>query len=387
MFNFKSHLKYKSELSLKELFRVKAKELAGILSIKKPSTLISHLSLHVLFWLAYLCYFALMEGFYKSQYSTVLVIYLRNLPIMMACAYFTNYILVPFYLLKKKYLLFVLFFLFSAIFFSTCLKIIFFRYLIHEYYSGAGIRNYYQTGFFYLPYYLSHLLELYTVTFVFGFIKFFRNWYASQQNAIKLEQEKTAAELKFLKSQLNPHFLFNVLNNIYALALKNSNQTADMILRLSSMMDFILYESGNSRILFSKELKLIEDYIELEKLRYGDRLIFTMNVTECRNDFLIAPLLVFPFIENSFKHGASTNLGSPSIFINIKFNGNVLAILVENSNGTKDRESNSSYKEGIGLKNVMRRLELTYPGQYILNINNDDSIFSVHLELHVREQS
>jgi len=346
----------------------------------------SRLFLHVLFWLAYLCYFALMEGFYKSQYSAVLVIYLRNLPIIMACAYFTNYVLVPDYLLAKKYLLFSLTFIFSAVFFSTCLKIVFFRYLIKEYYSAEGIGTYYKAGFFYLPYYLSHLLELYTVTFVFGFIKTFRNWHASQQNAIQLKQEKTAAELKFLKSQLNPHFLFNVLNSLYALALKNSDQTADMILRLSSMMDFILHESGNSSILFSKELKLIEDYIEMEKLRYGDRLQFTMTVEGCQSDFLIAPLLVFPFIENSFKHGVSTNIDSPLIVIHIKYDEHVLNVTVKNSKGIVDPDIKSGYNEGIGLKNVTRRLELTYPGQYTLSINSEDSLFSIQLILRLRRQ-
>lgn len=345
----------------------------------------SRFLLHVLFWLAYLCYFALMEGFYKNQYSAVLVIYLRNLPFMMACAYFTNYILVPKYLLTKKYPLFLILFICTAVFFSTCLKIIFFRYLIQEYYAVDGMRNYYQSGFFYLPYYLSHLLELYTVTFVFGFIKTYRNWHAARQNSLKLTEERTAAELRFLKSQLSPHFLFNVLNNLYALALKNSDKTAEMILKLSSMMDFILHESGTNTILFSKELSLIEDYIALEKLRYGDRLQFAMTVEGCEHDFMIAPLLVFPFIENSFKHGVSTNIDSPSIDIRISHDDGVLSVTVTNTKGIKDTALKSGYSEGIGLKNVIRRLELTYPGQYTLNIHPDDAIFSVQLLLHVKK--
>ncbi|MCE1189566.1 MAG: histidine kinase [Ignavibacteria bacterium] len=302
---------------------------------------------------------------------------------MMASAYFTNYFLVPDYLLTRRYTLFILFSLLSAVFFTTCLKVVFFRYLIEHYYTLEGIGSYYRSGFFYLPFYLSHLLELYTVTFVFGFVKTFRNWNEARLNAIRLKQENTEAEMKFLRSQLNPHFLFNVLNSLYSLALKNSGQTADMVLRLSSMMDFILHESGNTTILFSKELKLIEDYIELEKLRYGNRLQLVMKVRGCESDFFIAPLIIFPFIENSFKHGASTNIENPAISIDIEFREGRLDVKISNTKGGRKDEIGRNYNEGIGLKNVTRRLDLTYPGQYSLNIEKDESNFSVHLLLNL----
>jgi two-component system, LytTR family, sensor kinase len=256
-------------------------------------------------------------------------------------------------------------------------------FIIKGYYSPAGIRAYYQVGFFYPTYFLNHNLEIYTIAFIFGFMKIFKQWYISQQNAIKLQKEKTEAELKFLKSQLNPHFLFNVLNNLYALALKKSDQTPEMILHLSSIMDFILYETYNEEIDLNKELKLIDDYVELEKLRYGERLQFRIKVEGDPSRVSVAPLLVFPFVENCFKHGVSTDLENPFISILISAQPDKLELITENSKGNGVTQNNDAYQSGIGMKNVIRRLEISYPDKYKLEINDIPGRYTVHLTMNL----
>src|ERR1700761_1734247 len=188
-------------------------------------------------------------------------------------------------------------------------------------------------------------------------IKLIRLQLASKQKEANLIRDKLETELKFLRNQTNPHFLFNTLNNIYALARKKSDDTADVVMRLSKILRFMLYETKHEQIRISDEIKILDDYIELEKLRYNDRLTLSF-VREIDDDNEpIAPLLLLPFVENAFKHGASESRFESFINLEMTLQQGMLEFNIENS---KEENGKTNNDKNIGLNNVRRQLELLY---------------------------
>lgn len=192
----------------------------------------------------------------------------------------------------------------------------------------------------------------------------------------QLVKEKLETELSLLKAQTNPHFLFNTLNNIYALARKNSDKTADVVMRLSKLLRFMLYESGTDRIPLAQEIKVIGDYIELEKLRYDQRLSVTFDKEITDSKVMITPLILLPFVENAFKHGASESRFETTIELNLQLQENNMLFSIKN---TKDH-TDIAMKEQIGLKSVRRQLELLYT-KHQLEIENGPDHFKVILTI------
>jgi two-component system, LytTR family, sensor kinase len=209
--------------------------------------------------------------------------------------------------------------------------------------------------------------------------KLLRTYWVGREREKGLVKEKLEAELKFLRNQTNPHFLFNTLNNIYALARKKSEHTADVVMKLSKLLRFMLYESKKERIPLHDEIRMLEDYLELEKIRYNERLSieFTKNVDDPSQD--IAPLLLLPFIENAFKHGASETRFDSFIKIDLRLDKGVLYFFIEN---TKEDTGEISVTENIGLSNVRRQLELMY-NEHTLHIENKKDRFIVHLTVNL----
>jgi LytS/YehU family sensor histidine kinase len=206
--------------------------------------------------------------------------------------------------------------------------------------------------------------------------------YLMQQYSLNLEKEKLESELKFLKSQIHPHFLFNTLNNLYALTLKKSDKAPEMVIQLSNLLEYSLYSGKETEVELNGELKQLLGYIDLEKIRFGNRLIVNTEITGNTDGLMIAPLLLLPFVENSFKHGASNDLKSPFIDLKIKLDGNHLLFSISNScNGASGKFED--YKEGIGLKNVKRRLELLYPNKHSLEIIQKQDSFDVNLTMEL----
>lgn len=196
----------------------------------------------------------------------------------------------------------------------------------------------------------------------------------------EITRQKLETELRFLKAQTNPHFLFNTLNNIYALARKKSDATADVVMRLSGLLRFMLYEAEKKIIPIGDELKMIESYTELEKLRYTpDKLKFTCTSSVDNYSQPVAPLILLPFVENAFKHGAGESRFNSFISINASLQNGMLNFIVENS---KPGENYTNAEEKIGLANVRRQLELLYP-DHTLDIKNDAAIFAIHLTINL----
>jgi sensor histidine kinase YesM len=210
-------------------------------------------------------------------------------------------------------------------------------------------------------------------------IKFVRIQVTAKEREKSLIKEKLGAELKFLRNQTNPHFLLNTLNNIYGLARKKSDDTAEVVMKLSELLRFILYESRGSLITLADEIKVIEDYLELEMIRYNERLSVSFNKSLDGACYKITPLLLLPFVENAFKHGISETRFESFIKIDISVRNGRLRFCIEN---TKEHDQHGSNGASIGLVNVKRQLELSYK-DYDLKVANEDNLFTVNLFLNL----
>ncbi|MGY4383602.1 two-component system LytT family sensor kinase [Pedobacter sp. UYP24] len=209
-------------------------------------------------------------------------------------------------------------------------------------------------------------------------IRFASDWFGNESAQKNLIREKKEMELQFLKSQLNPHFLFNSLNNIYSLAYQKSDKTADAILKLSEIMRYMIYESNDSWVSLSKEIEYLQSFIELQKLRFKDgaAVEFTQN-GEIDGQHIV-PLILISFVENAFKHGVANDPENP-IKINIIANQKILHFSVSN----KKNSYNKDQMGGVGLYNVERRLQLLYPDRYKLNIVNSETHYTSELMLDI----
>lgn len=203
-------------------------------------------------------------------------------------------------------------------------------------------------------------------------------YYRNQQSLLRLSEHKRTAELEALKNQLNPHFLFNTLNNIYALALKKSDETPIAIEKLSGILDYVVYRCNDTYVLLADELKLLEDYVALEKIRYRDRLSVQIE-TDIDAHCKIAPLILLTLIENACKHSTQEELGQAKISIKLDTKGSDIHILITN---TKPNISSTKPElECIGLRNLKQQLELLYPDAHRLKIDDTDRLYSTSLVL------
>jgi LytS/YehU family sensor histidine kinase len=209
-------------------------------------------------------------------------------------------------------------------------------------------------------------------------VKLVLTWYTNEKKLSSMEKSRMASELKMLKDQVNPHFLFNTLNNLYGLVARNTTHAQESILRLSGILHFMLHESNSPTISMQKEIRCIQDYIELEKLRYSGTLSISFNVQESVRELHVVPLTLFPFVENSFKHGASELIRDAWINIDFSVYKNEFVFKIENS---KRPLMISPPAGGIGLSNVKRRLELVYEQDHSLQIIDSPETFLVILKI------
>lgn len=216
---------------------------------------------------------------------------------------------------------------------------------------------------------------------VVALIKILKHWYEEDRKHQQIQKERVEAELNFLKSQVNPHFLFNTLNSLYALTLKKSDQASKVVLKLSQLLNYLLYESNKKTVPLIKELEHVKTYISLEEIRFGNRL--NLKYTE-KGDTLgleIPPLLILPIVENCFKHGAGKQLEEVWVDIQILIGGEFLNLKLHNSKETCQQSIGNNH-DRIGLKNVKRRLELIYGERnYKMHLEDQGNSFLVELEL------
>lgn len=329
---------------------------------------------HISFWLVYLMLNATLTVVYnRIPFSESLLGEICVLPIKMGLTYFVFYYIIPLYLDRSKVGKLVgLTLLAFAV--TTLTYRLFMAYVYLPVFHERDI------PLFYAPGILLTVFDLFITVAAATTVKMIRMHYKSREYEKQLEKEKLQSELNFLRAQTNPHFLFNTLNNLYVLARKKSDKTADAIMMLSKILRFVLYECRAPRISIADETRVIGDYIELEKLRYNERLTVTYTQDVDDAEAPIAPLLLLPFVENSFKHGANTTAGDAEISIRLTLHNKRLHFSVIN---TAETDYKPTGEQGIGLTNVRRQLDLMYAGRYTLETRLENSRFFAELYLEL----
>jgi sensor histidine kinase YesM len=331
---------------------------------------------HIAFWIAQHVFWIQWAAFFVVYFSWKGVLYglERNcfLVLEMSYTYLTVYYLSPEFLAKKRYTRFILFF--SIL--TLCSFVLYVLYHIWFYGDLARPRDQLMLGTWY------NSINFFTsgppvICAMFLSIKMLKNYYIKMEEKLTLTKENASAELQLLKAQIHPHFLFNTLNNIYSFTLDRSPQAPQLILSLSAILRYMIFECEPALVPLEKELNMICNYLKLEKVRYGDRLDLRVNIGEGYKNKSIAPLLMTPFIENSFKHGTSQVLQHPWINLYIYIEENSLRFELSNSKPLQDTSNDA--KRGIGLINVQKRLQLLYPGQHSLNIESGAETFTVYM--------
>jgi two-component system, LytTR family, sensor histidine kinase AlgZ len=303
-----------------------------------------------------------------------LIVALIWLPLYMAYCYPFIYWVVPRLLLKGRYVQFcvvVLLWTLAAWFVNYYFRL----YIMFPVRDAMGFtsigRNPGQQG------------NLFTLIAVWGFAStsaLFKHWLEKQQEWLQAEKEKVTAELQLLKAQVHPHFLFNTLNNIYSFSLEASPKTPQLILKLSSLLSYMLYDCKADQVLLQKEIEVMKDYVDLERERYGNKIEISWQVEGDIEDKYIAPLLLLPFLENAFKHGTSEQLEKPWLSFDLAVKQNAMKCKVVNSKNEFVPMSN----HGIGVENVKKRLTFLYLDKHELKINDEGDFFVVSLLLQLR---
>jgi len=333
---------------------------------------------HALFWIIMLIYFMSMSWPYEKNKIFLFESVFFKLILQIILAYSIINVFIP-YLLKSNR---------KFIFFVNCLALIYVLFISYSIYKSYILIPSYPDEFSYrppfiladrftnIPVFIGNIPEYIFPTIILVFF----NYYKKQKETANLLEQKRTSELNALKNQLNPHFLFNTLNNLYALALKKSDKTPEVIAKLSEILDYILYQCNGKYVLLQNEVTLLHNYIDLEKVRYGNRVKVRFN-KDITNDAKLAPLLLLTFLENAFKHGVSQEINTASIEISIKGDVHSIEFQIENTKPIVFEENNPINRKAIGLKNIKKQLDLLYPNNYKLDVTNKRELYSVNLKI------
>lgn len=339
------------------------------------------ISSHILFWIFYFLFIFIQVIYLKEdpEYDAILSSLILTLPIDILASYFTVYVLLPSLLFKKKYVFFVLSLLTSAVIFILLQRSISYFIIYPVFYTTPG---FVRPAFFHFNYFYS-ALNIYTIVAFFMAIKLLKYWYQDQNIRMELERENKSSEIALLRNQINPHFLFNTLNNIDTLITKNQAQASDAVMKLSEIMRYMLYGSNTEYVPISKEIDYLKSYISLQKIRFKNPDFAKFEIKGTQKNKLIAPMLFIPFVENAFKHVAK-DAKSEAISIMLTTEPEYIDFQVINSINQSDLQSKDE-TSGIGLSNVRRRLDLIYKDQYNLEIGIKNNNFIVKLRLKFNE--
>jgi sensor histidine kinase YesM len=331
--------------------------------------------MHISFWCVYFSFFFYQITFsrrhedinyFRASADAVMHVFFIGL-----ISYLNYFFWLPRFLAHKRIFQYLFEFLVPFIIIST-FHISFKRWLYADFISKG--HSFLESNKF-----VFHQLgvTLFIVIFV-GMLRFLEDWFTLEARKKEIENEKLSSELQFLKAQINPHFLFNTLNNLYYLATINSPNTTEVIEKLSQMMRYMLYDSNHPKVPLEKELAYMENYISLEKLRLDDQVPIKLQIMGSTENKKIVTLIFITFLENAFKHGVSNNFKGSFVEIFLEISPKQIVYKVKNS---KLPNETIMEKSGIGLINVNRRLELSYPDKYILEKNETNEFYEIKLYL------
>ncbi len=328
---------------------------------------------HLLFWLLFLNLWTLRELVYHSNYPELLFTNTIMALFWVPYIYLNLYVLVPKLLLKQRYWGYL-----AAISTTTAL----FVFLIQEGMYALFTRFYEvspeEVWFAGLEGNLIHLSELLLIYGLTMALFFTQQWYQKDRYTQELEKRNLQTELKQLKSQINPHYVFNTLNTIYFLMEQDNEEAKELLLRFSDNLSHQLYDSRQDRIPLSKEIRYLRNYMAMERIRHGDLLTFDFRCSAQESTFLIPPMLLMPLVENAFKHSRSAE--PYAVRINLEVHGSMLELEVKNTIPAT-RAKGTKENRGIGLQNVKRRLELLFPQDYQFDFFEKEGWFYVRLQI------
>lgn len=340
---------------------------------------LKRIALHCFYWIFFLLFYFSNKSDNEESYTFIFV-YSFKIIAQASVGYGLIYWIIPETLNKKRYLLFIVSAIGWIYFVFALLMTLKFYYLEPKFpYFFSDWFGHKMT----IPERLTSgkliLREFSFITYpviILGFISFNRK----QQRLLKLEEEKKSMELKVLKNQLNPHFLFNTLNNLYTLTLKKDNKAPEVIAKLSEILDFVLYRCNEDYVSIEKEITLIENYIALEKLRYSENRLDILFTKDIQENNKISPLIVLTFIENAFKHGVINETEKAIIRLSLESKKQNIIFSIENTK-PQNESSKISDKSKIGLINVRKQLDLLYPKKHRLEIEEIQTKYTVKLYL------
>jgi two-component system LytT family sensor kinase len=332
---------------------------------------------HIFIWIGIIAFFLfIVHSNTKMTTHRMLVIFVLYGSINISLFYINYLLFIPQFLNKKRYGLYITAIVITIIAYGVAKYGVglFFKDDILMRSMGPKETRHVLIGFW--SYFTSTLITSIIFIFLSVVLKFSIDWFLNERIQRDLENQRLSAELAFLKSQINPHFLFNSLNSIYSLAYQQSESTPGAILKLSEIMRYMLYECNDNKVDLSKELQYLQNYIDLQKIRFGDKAYFEFKVDGLVTDQQIVPLLLIAFIENAFKHGIANDAFSP-IRMLISVDKEHLHFFVQNKKHNNNRDAIG----GIGLHNVKRRLDLLYPGKYNLEVRDEFDTYTCELSL------
>jgi two-component system, LytTR family, sensor kinase len=333
---------------------------------------------HSLFWIAVLGYGLVENWTVSANKQAILEVYLTKLPVQMLLAYSITYFLLPRFLLRGAYVQFVIILFVSAYFVSIG------NSYYRAFYAEAKYPTFYRSQtvhsaamYYSFTKFLMYITSFYTPAAIMGLIKLVRTQHKKEQQREAIEKQMLLAEMTFLKNQLNPHFLFNTLNNLYMLTLKASPQAPEVVARLSETLDYMLYRCSEHAVPVQGEIQLIENYLALERLRLNDDVQINFTAPKNPGTATIAPLIMLSLVENAFKHGVNKGIGHVMIAVDLQVTESKLIFSVTNTKAP----SEDATPPGIGLKNIRRQLELMYPGKHNLSIDDTRNQYKVDLQI------
>lgn len=322
----------------------------------------------MLYFILWIFLYESVVGFSKAFENALAIVVLHG-----TAAYFNNYYLIPVFLRRRQYFLY-----FSSIFLT--ISFICFVHTIFLLWADT-IDDTEKYNLWSIEFFINDAMYVSYTLAITMTLMFFKQWFEKERLTDRLEKLNIETELKYLKSQINPHFLFNSLNSVYALTLSKSDKAPEVVLKLSDILRYILYDGGEKVVGLKKEIEYLENYLELEKIRYGSRLETKLEIIGETSGKEIAPMIFLPFVENSFKHGVNSNIGNTFVNIKFKIHEHELTFEIENNKPSQKLNETPDYQGGIGLNNVKKRLNFLYPGKYDLKIDEEGETFKVKLTI------
>jgi two-component system, LytTR family, sensor kinase len=337
---------------------------------------IARIIAHILFWAFYLFFRVIRLTYLQTDpdYVLVTINLACYLPVEILATYFTAYVIFLRFLFRRRYVQALLVFVVSAVIFVYFYRVLVYFVVYPFLYPEIEVGPFSCFNYFLL------LAYVYQVVVLFMTIKLLKYWYINQNIRLALENQNKNSEIALLRNQINPHFLFNTLNNIDTLITENPEEASESVMKLSRIMRYMLYDSNTEYVPLSKEISYLKSFISLQKIRLKNPDSVKFEIIGTDTNRLIAPMLLIPFVENAFKHGAIISQ-SHRVLITLTAEKKYLEFEVINDISESETISKDS-TQGIGLNNVKRRLELIYKDQYSLKIDSKNNKFIVKLKLH-----